>query len=219
MKTKKLLLSAVLSAALSVSAFAQQNKGPTAWVFSKATVTKQGVEVPPTSGAVNVLTFPAGATVASDAEAPGGKAVVLDGTQTVAGTPLRILNPMDAFLIKVNFKPAPTGADRQTLLRLASTELRFNRLQQQLEFIVWHGDPAEQKFVNVLAPVKPGAWNAVTANYEAGKLTLTVGKVTNTVSLPTGAVIFAAPASVRVGFANERPFSGSIAEISISTPN
>jgi hypothetical protein len=219
MKTQKILLSAVLSAALAVSAFAQQNKGPSAWVFSKAVVTKQGVEVPPATGAANVLTFPSGATVASDAEAPGGKVVVLDGTQTAAGTPLRVLNAMDAFLLKVSFKPAPTGADRQTILRLASTELRYNRLQNQLEFIVWHGDPSEQKFVNVLAPVKPGAWNAVTANYEAGKLTLTVGKVINTVNLPTGAVIFTAPASARVGFASDRPFAGSIAELSIGAPN
>ena len=219
MKIQKKLLTAVLAAALSVSAFAQKNKGPTAWVFSKAVVTKQGLKVPPTAGAVNVLTFTTGATVARDAEAPGGKVVVLDGTQTAPGISLRTLNAMDAFLIKLSFKPAVTGGERQTLLRLASSELRYNRMQARLEFIVWHGDPAEQKFVNVTVPVKAGACNAVSANYEAGKLTLTVGKVTNTVELPAGAMVPAVPAGVRVGFANDRPYSGSISELSIGAPN
>ena len=59
----------------------------------------------------------------------------------------------------------------------------------------------------------------MTANYEAGKLTLTAGKVSNTVELPAGAMVPAVPAGVRVGFANDRPYSGSISELSINTPN
>ena len=122
MKIQSILLTALLAAALSVSAFAQQNKGPTAWVFSKAVVTKQGLEVPPTVGAVNVLTFTTGATVASDAEAPGGKVVVLDGTQTAPGISLRTLTAMDAFLIKLNFsRPSPAASARRSCVWLAAS--------------------------------------------------------------------------------------------------
>jgi hypothetical protein len=218
MKTKTLILAAVLSSAITVCAFAQQNKGATAWMFSNAKSTKQGVEVPTTTGVINSLTFPLGTAIASDAEALGGKVVLIDGTQKVPGISLRSLEAMDAVQIKMKFKPAAQGADSQTLLRLAGSELRFNRLQQKLEFIVWYMDSAEKKFVITRTPMTPGAWNAATATYKAGKLTLTVGKESSSANMPAGTMMLQAPASARVGFTDERPFTGALAELSIGAP-
>ncbi len=216
MNPKKLLLAAVLAVALSTSAFAQQAKGPLSWVFAKSVTTKLAVEVPPSVGAVNVLSFYSGAKVVIDAEAPGGKVLVLDGTQTAPGTSLRALDPMPTIQIKLSFKPAPQGAERQTLLRLADYELRYGKDRNQLEFIVWYGQ--ERKFVIVTAPVSSKGWNVATATFSGTKLTLAVGKVVNTMDMPAGEVVFASAASVRVGLATDRPFSGSLAELSIGTP-
>ena len=123
---------------------------------------------------------------------------------------------MSAIQIKLSFKPAPQGAERQTLLRLADYELRYGKDRNQLEFIVWYGH--ERKFAIVTAPVSSKGWNAATATFVGTKLTLTVGKFVSTMDLPAGEVLVPSPASVRVGLATDRPFSGSIAELSIGTP-
>jgi len=217
MKTTRLFLAALLAAALSASAFAQ-GKVLHTWEFSKTVKTKEGIVVPSSTGKLNGLVFASGASVGTDAEAPGGKVLALDGTQISFGAPLRQLEPVDALVIKMRFKPAVKGAESQTLLRLTGYELRYAQSRNVLDFVVWQGDPTESKVTIVSVPVKSGAWNDAVARYEAGKITLAIGGVVKTKDLPAGEVVVPKSSGVRVGFIKERPFTGSISALSLETP-
>lgn len=214
MKTPRFYLAALLSLALSASAFAQ-SKVLQAWDFSKIEKTKEGIVVPSPASKLNGLVFASGSSVGTDAEAPGGKVLALDGTQISSGTPLRQLQAVHDLVIKMRFKPAAKGAESQTLLRLSGYELRYALSRNMLDFIVWHLD---QKFTIVSVPVKSGAWNDAIARYEAGKITLAIGGVVKTKELPAGEWVESQSGVILVGFAKERPYSGSISALSLETP-
>ena len=214
MKTSRFFLAALIATALSASAFAQ-GKVLHSWNFAKTDKTKEGIVVPSTVSKFNGLVFTSGASVGTDAESAGGKVLVLDGTQISFGTSLRSLQAVEALVIKMRFKPAVKGAENQTLLRLTGYELRYAQSRNMLDFVVWHGD---QKFTIVSVPVKAAVWNDATATYEAGKITLAVGGVVKTKDLPAGEVVESKSSGVRVGFMGERPFTGSIATLSLETP-
>jgi hypothetical protein len=217
MKTTRFFLAALLAASLSASAFAQ-SKVLQSWDFSKIEKTKEGIVVPSPASKFNGLVFASGASVGTDAEAPGGKVLALDGTQISFGAPLRQLQAVDAVVIKMRFKPAAKGAENQTLLRLSGYELRYALSRSMLDFVVWQGAPTESKVTIVSVPVKSGAWNDAVARYEAGKITLAIGGVVKTKDLPAGEAVEPKSAGVRVGFMKERPFTGSISALSLETP-
>ncbi len=214
MKTTRFFLAALIAAALSTSAFAQ-SKVLQAWDFSKIVKTKEGIVVPSPASKLNGLVFASGASVGTDAEAPGGKVLVLDGTQISAGSPFLALQAVDALVIKMSFKPAAKGAENQTLLRLSGYELRYSQSRNMLDFIVWHAD---QTFTIVAVRVNAAIWNHVTATNEAGKITLAIGGVVRTKDFPAGEVVDSKSGGIRVGFLNERPFTGSISALSLETP-
>jgi len=225
MKTTRFFLAALLAAALSTSAFAQ-SKVLQAWDFSKIEKTKEGIVVPSPASKFNGLVFDSGAAIGTDAEIPGGKVLVLDGTQISFGAPLRSFQAVDALVIKMRFKPAAKGAESQTLLRLSGYELRYDQSRNMLNFIVWHAD---QTFTIVAVPVRAAIWSDVTATYEAGKITLAIVGVVKTKDLPTaevvrtrdlpaGEVVESKSGGIRVGFMGGRPFTGSISALSLETP-
>lgn len=210
MKLTHLLRLPLILAALSASALADYS-----WNFGQASGSAGAVDAPDASGSAT-LVFASGTGVVADASAPGGSALVFDGTQKDPGQTARALESFPAIEISLKFKPGATGPDAQTLVSVsASYEIRYNRKRGHLEFIVFH---PEKKFVIVQNKIAPGAWNDVKAVFRDGKLALTVGTVTKEAALPAGVAIDPKGTRLRIGRQGDRIFVGALADLSIKAP-
>lgn len=189
------------------------------WNFSKALEIRGEIEIPDDTGA-NALSFKGGgARLVDDPDAPGGKVVQLDGTQTAPAFTRRTMDPHQAVEIKVRFKPLDQGPPLQTLVSLnAAYELRINREKNQLEFIVL--SVADKKYHVLRGEHLSDVWNVATATYRDGKLTLRVGLSLKEGELPAGFVFTPQPARMQVSsnMPASRQFVGSISELSVATP-
>lgn len=203
MKLHRLLLTTAAFAAASLTALAEYS-----WDFSAATGSGGSAEVPESSGTFP-LVFATGATVTTDA---GKNVLTFSGEQAEAGQTARALPAFPSAEINLKFKPTGQGAERQTLIVFGNAyELRYTT-RGNLEFIVFH---PERKFTIAQAKVAAGQWHEVKATYQAGKLTLSVGKTNVEKSLPAGVDIEAKGTRLRVARQGERAFSGSIASLTI----
>ncbi|MBC8038976.1 MAG: hypothetical protein H7Y06_00370 [Opitutaceae bacterium] len=216
MKSPCLLAFAIcLSAAFAASSQAKEEILHS-FNFAKATVAPTYVAVNDSEGGANLL-FLSGCKLSPDAEAPGGNALVFDGAATEPGISQRVIPGLETVQFKLRFKPSETGAPLQTLVALNATyELRYNRDKSALEFIILY---PEKKYTYLRADVPAGIWSQAQATYKDRKLTLIVGLARKEIMLPEGAVLAPVPTTLRVArTATERPFTGSISELSISTP-
>lgn len=204
MKLPKLLLVPAALAAFTLTAFADYT-----WDFSKATGSGGAVDASDASGNA-VLAFANGATIADDA-ALGTKVLVLDGNQENPGQTARAVEAFPSVELKLKFKAAGNGPDRQTLVAFGNAyEIRYYT-KGVLEFIVFH---PEKKFTIARVNIAANQWHDVKATYQGGKVVLTVGKNTKEATLPAGIDIEPKGTKIRVGRQGDRAFIGSIAELS-----
>jgi hypothetical protein len=189
------------------------------WDFSQAVEFQDVIEIPDETG-TNALSFKGGgAKRADDPDAPGGKVVQFDGTQTSPAFTRRTIDPLRSLEIKVRFKPLDQGPPLQTLVSLnAAYELRINREKNQLEFIVL--SVADKKYHVLRGEHMSDVWNVATATYRDGKLTLRVGLSLKDGELPAGFAFTPQPARMQVSsnMPASRQFVGSISELSVATP-
>lgn len=210
MKSPLLLLAALACAS---SLFAQ-NSSSFNWDFTRAFSIGSSVEVPESSGGP-AISFRDGASLAVDPDEQGRQVLVLGGLQTDWGRTKRDVDPFDSITMRARFKPAELGAPLQTVLSAgASYELRYNRGRERLEFIV---NLPERKYHLIFVEAGAGIWNQAVATYKDGRMVLTVGLSRASSTIPDGLLPVSISTTVRVGLIGQRPFSGSISEISVSS--
>lgn len=189
-----------------------------AWDFSQSRRSGETIQVPNSAGGPALL-FRDGADLAADPDENGRLVVILSGSQGAPGRGSANLDVIPEAQIRVRFRPAASGPVLQTVLLFGGCyELRYNRERSRLEFIVYHLLKGEKKYFSINAEIAPEVWNQAVATFKDGKLTLSVGLSRSEGSLPPEAQTSAQSTSIRVGFAPERAFQGSVSEIAILKP-
>lgn len=210
MKTQRIPAAALAAATLAITAPAARAE---TWKAADATAAPGGaITLTDTAGA---STFAGKATLVTDAGAPGGKAIVFDGTQTEPIAASKRLPATDDLYIQCDFKPASEGANWQALVIInGRAELRYFKNRKTLGLLVFSGDPRETKEISV--KVKPGEWQQVKATIKDKTITLQVGGQTETDVITGGPSAKVNNYIVLLGMGAGRPYSGRIAALTVA---
>lgn len=160
-------------------------------------------------------------------EKPGigsaSRSVVFSGEQKTPFLSQKAVKPMASSLkVHLVFKAAPGAENDQTLMRHGNWELRYSPQKQILAFVVFHAQSAT--IAKVTAALD--AWHDVSAEFEAGTLSLTIDGQTDKKEAPSSALTKYAIATVVIGAAQTtskgpddkgfRPFRGALGEVTCS---
>lgn len=149
--------------------------------------------------------------VVDDAQAPGGKALVFDGTQVAPLLSAKTVPQKKSFCVSFDFKPTPV-TEWQTLFRY-QTDWEFRLNKTTLKFIVWNSSRAS---IEVNLPFKPEAWNSVIGTVHGMELSLSLNGKTVSEQLPMGIESSGEPQMLCLGGTRtERFYKGSLANIKL----
>ena len=161
--------------------------------------------------------------VVADGSLPGGKAIEFTALPTDStNSPARQPRSATAFkvsgnlAVEVHVKPAPALPNPQgeSIVYLYTCfEIRYRRDRGGYSAYVW-SDPKSKSPVQVFVPAPNTEWHTVTARVVGDQITLDVNGNTAT---GTG-TLRAATTSVSIGYADRRPFTGRIGDITLSEP-
>lgn len=175
-----------------------------------------GADIPDIIGQNNLLTSKeTSGYIVADENAPGGKGLVFAGDQSAAVTSRQKIILDGNVLIQLSAK-AEAGSGWQSLLYLYRfIELRYNLNRRSLLLIVWPADGG--KPVEIACPMNTGVWNTISATVHGKELALTVNGFTSKGILPDDRPMGEFNNKLTIGQASQRPFTGSVANISIIT--
>ncbi|MEN9841308.1 MAG: hypothetical protein RL376_1108 [Verrucomicrobiota bacterium] len=206
----------VSAAAKADALFAQSSAWPmlAEWIFDRSSELAGLVSIDPVQGGGPIGLLP-GVSLVADSRAPGGKAVVFDGTQkNWAGTTVLIPAKENLYL-DLRFFATADGPERQTLLKLSrGPEIRLNQKSATVELIAWTVD---KKWTSVRLPYVADEWSALRASIVDGVLTLEINGEVAVGRMPEGK-LEVGPSRVFLGYYSERTFKGAIAYLSLRSP-
>jgi hypothetical protein len=191
------------------------------WDLDKAITASGGTTVlGDMPGSNIVLLEGSGAKVDADAEVPGKKAIVFDGTQKSAVSTQGKLPISENIRITAMVKPEDSldAPSWQTVVYLfQQCELRYMVNRGQLLFIVWHGDDGKT-VTEVGALISPNKWNTVEASLVGDAIELKVNGETAKSVIPDNGRKKSVESAITFGYGDKRPFTGRVAEVVVTTP-
>ncbi len=167
-----------------------------------------------------------GVTVADDETAPKGKALVFDGTQTTAVQTALRMGLGGRFRISLTAKLSSSAKDKDETLfyYFGGLELRYSPATKMLSAIVYTKNndvtgtlatPIELK-----QPITLDKWVPIEASVIDSAIEFKVDGTTTTATIPEGQSLRVNDSTIcfGIGGPNNRAFTGSLADVSLSQP-
>ena len=215
----KQLLSLVLAVAVLSSAAAAPPPGAVAvWDPAKSVSYGDSVAILDAVGGNDLVVGPkSGCSIVDDPKGGGTKVLKFAG---VHGGEIHSALPLVGkadWCIRLRAMPLDGGERWQTLLDMASIELRYDILLEQLSLHVYKGRP-----VTVFVFLRKNRWSEVVASIKGRELTLRVGEEKATLEIPDSGLLAPFKVTFKLGSRGKegiRPFTGMVSDISFGKPN
>lgn len=184
----------------------------------------------PKVGSDGVLTIPSSAgsgirledpaiSIVKDADAENSSSLVFSGKQAKPAM-LNIPEPSTSVSAKMKIKPsAESAGDAAILFHPGNFELRYSPGARTVTFFVYYKDKTPPLSV-VTSALIPGKWSIVEIVVKGQDVKLVVDGAAVTGKLPEATTMAGVKSFFRIGMTGDgkRPFTGSLADISISEP-
>jgi len=222
----KQLLSLVLAVTALSSAAAAPPPGAVAvWDPAKSVSYGDSVAILDAVGGNDLVVGPkSGCSIVDDPKGGGKKVLKFAGVEGEPGVGIHSLLPLAGeadWCIRLRVMPLDGGERWQTLLDMASIELRYDISLEQLSLHVYPG-PNKGRPVTVFLFLRKNRWSEVVASIKGRELTLRVGEEKATLEIPDSGLLGPFKLPFKLGSRGKegtRPFTGMVSDISFGKPN